>query len=319
MGYGELGYRGISGRFFSRLIAAEAGSWMSRVAMRFGSDQEVETYKWLGMPSQFREWVGGRHQRKLRVEAYTLRNKRYEDTLVLPVEDLRRDKTAQIMARVDDMSVRAGQHWEALGSTVIEAGETALCYDGQAFFDTDHVSGDSGTLTNDLTATQVPSADVVLNTAPTAAEIANIIVETISYMMRYVDDAGEPINQNAQDFVVMVPIPFYAPLLTALSSQFLGAGVSNPLEGVKAKAGWSITPVANPRLSWTTKLAIFRTDGSMKPIIMQDELAIQASYIGAGSEEEFKNDAHLFGLKAVRAVGYGLWQHAALVTLSTAS
>ena len=30
--------------------------------------------------------------------------------------------------------------------------------------------------------------------------------------------------------------------------------------------------------------------------------------IAEGSEEEFKNDRHLYGIKAIRNVGYGYWQ-----------
>ncbi|MBI5872985.1 MAG: Mu-like prophage major head subunit gpT family protein, partial [Candidatus Omnitrophica bacterium] len=38
--------------------------------------------------------------------------------------------------------------------------------------------------------------------------------------------------------------------------------------------------------------------------------------IAEGSEEEFKNNRHLYGVKASRNVGYGYWQQAVHCTLS---
>ena len=38
--------------------------------------------------------------------------------------------------------------------------------------------------------------------------------------------------------------------------------------------------------------------------------------LGAGSEEEFKNNRWIFGCKTIRAVGPGLWHYAIRATLS---
>jgi len=38
--------------------------------------------------------------------------------------------------------------------------------------------------------------------------------------------------------------------------------------------------------------------------------------IAEGSELEFKEDVHQYGIKAMRNVGYGYWQKACLVTLT---
>jgi phage major head subunit gpT-like protein len=61
---------------------------------------------------------------------------------------------------------------------------------------------------------------------------------------------------------------------------------------------------------------MFRPDGRAKPFILQEELPVQVSAIAEGSEEEFKNNQHLYGVKAIRNVGFGLWQHAMMATLS---
>jgi phage major head subunit gpT-like protein len=312
MGYPVLDDRNIRREFFKAYSIAEAGSWASRIGVLLNSDRGTEEYKWLGGAPIMRKWVGGRLEKGIRDEAYTIKNEPYEATLPVFKSDLRRDKTGMLNLRIAEMAGRAVTHWEKLLSDLIIAGEASVCYDGQFFFDTDHVSGDSGTITNDLTATECPSADVTTTTAPTAAELAAIFVEMIQRMYLFKDDRGEPINQNAREFIVMVPATYMSSTLTALSAQYLTNGVSNPV----VANGFSITPLINPRLTWTTKLAMFRADSVMKPFIMQSETGIETEVLGAGSDEAFKNARYLFGINANRAVGYGYWQHAALVTLS---
>jgi phage major head subunit gpT-like protein len=43
---------------------------------------------------------------------------------------------------------------------------------------------------------------------------------------------------------------------------------------------------------------------------------LQISALAEGSEEEFKNDRHLYGIKSMRNVGFGFWQKACLVTFT---
>ena len=76
--------------------------------------------------------------------------------------------------------------------------------------------------------------------------------------------------------------------------------------------------VPNPLLTWTSSFAVLRTDGRAKPFIRQEEEDLKVDALAEGSDEEFKNDRHLYGIKALRNAGYGLWQHAAKATLSAA-
>jgi phage major head subunit gpT-like protein len=49
--------RAIIGRFYRRLEEFAEAAWWTRLAMRFASNQESETYRWLGMVPQVRQWV----------------------------------------------------------------------------------------------------------------------------------------------------------------------------------------------------------------------------------------------------------------------
>lgn len=310
MPYSSLDDRNIRREFFAAYNAAEAGTWAARLGMMVNSDRGTEEYNWLGGAPIMREWIGGRLEQFIREESFTITNKKFEATTPVPVDMLRRDKTGMLRARVGELAARAATHWEKLLTDLIIA--DGICYDGQNFFDTDHVSGDSGTLKNELTASEVSEANVTTAAAPTASEMAALLPGIVEYMYGYKDDRGEPINQNAKNFVAMVPTNMMAATMQALGKEFLTNGVSNPSRGI----GLTFDAIVNPRLTGTTVMYLFRTDGQMAPFILQSETGVQTQILGSGSDEEFKNDRHLFGVKANRNVGYGMWQYAAKVTLS---
>jgi phage major head subunit gpT-like protein len=90
----------------------------------------------------------------------------------------------------------------------------------------------------------------------------------------------------------------------------------NVLANAAREQGFNVSAVANPRLTSTTKLFVFRTDAKCKPFIVQDEEPLSVDAIAEGSEHEFKNNEHLYGVKRICNVGYGYWQYACQATLS---
>ena len=66
MGAQGLGSRAIIGKFFAALEQYTGLSWIELVSVLFDSDQESETYKWLGQSPVMREWIGGRHAKGFR-------------------------------------------------------------------------------------------------------------------------------------------------------------------------------------------------------------------------------------------------------------
>lgn len=307
MGASTLSSRAIIGRFY-RTLEQDAGSaWVDNLSMLFNSDQESETYKWLGQTPAMREWAGGRHAKGFRENGLTIANKHYEGTLEVDVSELRRDKTGQIMVRVDELAQRTNAHWASLLSTLILNAESTVCYDGQFFFDTDHSEGDSGAQSNDI------SYNVATTTDPTSQEMATAIFKGIQQILSFVDDQGEPMNENASQFLVQVPISLMNNALSAVSDATFGGGETNTLRA----SNFGITVAANQRLSsWTDKFAVYRTDGSVKPFIRQQETDVMLKAVAEGSELEFTHDKHHYGVDAWRNVGYGYWQHGCLVTLT---
>lgn len=307
--------RDVIGAFYQRLDVDLAQSWMGQISVEFNSDQESETYKFLGMSPQMREWIGGREPRGLRENGITIENKKYEATLEIDGDDFRRDKTGQIMVRINELADRATTHWGKLLTTLIEAGETDVCYDGQAYFDTDHSEGDSGTQTNDLAAGDYSQFNVADPAAPTANEMADIIMVMIQHMYSFKDDEGEPMNETAKNFLLQVPITYWAAAQTAVSEKRLDTGSGSRDNPVISNA-FNVQVTTNARLTWTTKLALYRIDSTAAPFIRQIEQPIQMKMLGTESEHFFWNEVIEYGIKAVRNVGYGYWQYAELGTLS---
>lgn len=305
-----LGSRAIIGRFYQALEQDAGVNWVDPISMLFTSDQASETYAWLGQSPAMREWIGGRNAKGFRENGITIANKKYEATLEIPVDWIRRDKTGQIQVRIDEMAQRANAHWAKLLTALIEAGESAACYDGQYFFDTDHSEGDSGTQSNDI------SVDITTTTAPTAAEMETAILTATQKIMGFKDDQGEPMNEAARRFIVMVPTPFMAASAAALNNPIITTGSTSFTNTLVNLGGFSYQLAINPRLSWTTKFAVLRADGGASSFIRQEEEALMISALAENSEEEFKNDRHLYGIKAMRNVGYGYWQKACLVTFT---
>lgn len=219
MGAQGLGTRDIIGTFYTLLEQYTGASWIDKVSRLFQSDQESETYKWLGMSPAMREWIGGRQAKGFRENGITITNKKFEATMDLPVEWINRDKTGQVNIRIGEMATRAVSHWGSLLSTLIANGTgstSGLCYDGHYFFDSDHSEGESGTQKNLLTATEVPKLNISTTTAPTATEAIDAILGVIAYMLTYKDDQAEPMNSEAKEFLVMTAPPLWAPLTKAV-------------------------------------------------------------------------------------------------------
>jgi phage major head subunit gpT-like protein len=311
-----LSSRAIIGLYYARLEASPALAWVEGVANLFGSDQAAEQYAFLGMSPRMREWIGSRQSKGLRDNNVIILNKHYEATLQVHKKDLRRDKTGQIRARIDEFADQSQSHWASLVSTLLMNGASTVCYDGQFYFDTDHSEGDSGTQSNSISVdiSTLPAAVHGVVTAPSIEEMQQAILAGIVQILSFKDDRGEPMNENARNFLVKVPVGLYpaaAAAVSALSTKALAQNFNpNLIEGLV------ITVQMNTRLTWTDKFSVHRTDSPIKGFIRQTEQEVEMKAKAEGSEFEFDNDAWEFGIDAWRGVGYGYWQRSCLVTMT---
>lgn len=305
--------RAVIGEFYRVLEQDEGAGWVNALGMYFGSDQDSEEYAWLGATPVMREWIGGRHAKGFRESGLTVKNKHFEATLEILVKHMRRDKSGQAMVRIGELADRANSHWASLLSALIINAESTVCYDGQFFFDTNHSEGDSGTQDNDIQVTiaALPT-DVhgAAATAPSVGEMQQSILNGITQIAGFKDDQGEPLNELARQFVVMVPMSLFI-----VASKSIAVPRGTDLAEQNVPSDFSVSVVPNTRLTWTDQFAVFRSDGRVKPFIRQEEDGINLKAKAEGSEFEFDNDAHQYGIDSWREVAYGYWQHACLVKM----
>jgi hypothetical protein len=312
-----LSSRAVLGMYFARLENPMLTGWIGGVSNLFGSDQASEQYAFLGQNPRMREWIGGRQAKGLRSSSLTITNKHYESTLEIALKDLRRDKTPQLQARIGEFAQEGDAHWGTLVSSLIQNGPSAVCYDGQYFFDTDHAEGDSGTQDNDIQVdiSAVPGAGTDNTvTFPNSAQMQAAIVKGIAQILSFKDDRGRPMNTNAREFLVTVPINMYIPALAAITA-ITTAALQQNINPTALPAGFRVNVEMLPELTWTDSFAVWRVDSPIKGLIRQNETDPVVKMKDENSEFAFDNDAIQIGIDAWRGADYGLWQRACYVTL----
>jgi hypothetical protein len=311
-----LSSRAVLGMYYARLENPMAAGWIDGVSNLFGSDQASEQYPFLGQVPRMREWIGGRQAKGLRANSLTIANKHYEATMEVAIRDLRRDKTPQLRARISEFADEGDAHWGTLVSSLVLAGPSTVCYDGQYFFDTDHAEGDSGTQDNDISVdiSAVPGAGSDNTPSfPNAAQMQAAIVKGIAQILSFKDDRGRPMNSNAKRFLVTVPVGLWMPAVAAITPATLQALQQNINPAVAA--GLTIDVQMMPELTWTDSFAVWRTDSPIKGLIRQNETDPVVKMKDENSEFAFDNDAIQIGVDAWRGADYGLWQRACYVTM----
>src|SRR5690606_19664398 len=203
----------------------------------------------------------------------------------------------------DGLGQRAARHPDQLVTSTIVAGESALAFDGQAFFDTDHSWGDSGSQSNDLTYA------ATTGTTPTATEMKGAINQAVAAIIGFKDDQGEPLNigniNSMNNLLVMVP-----PALRVVTHEALEATIIANTSNVIVDRPQIVT---NPYLTDATKFYLFDLGQSLRPLVFQAREPLSVQSKGA-DDIEFK---HIKIMTQARYnVGYLAWWTAVLTTFT---
>lgn len=122
---------------FNAGLAVKKEDWR-KVAGFVTSDGASNTYEWLSAFPAFREWVGARLHKVAKETAFTVANRKFENTFDIPVTKIEDDAYGMYgdVAQSWGESVYDLQNDLVFGK--IGSAFFSLCYDGQYFFDTDH-------------------------------------------------------------------------------------------------------------------------------------------------------------------------------------
>lgn len=128
---------------FKGALAQAAPMW-SQAATLVPSTTSETKYAWLGQITRFREWIGERQIQNLVLHDYAIKNKTFENTVAVPREEIEDDQYGVYTPVIQQLGQDAALHPDELVFSLMNAGFSTPCYDGQYFFDTDHPVGAPG-------------------------------------------------------------------------------------------------------------------------------------------------------------------------------
>ena len=134
-------YRGFNAAFREGFGQAPADH--EPLTMEVRSTTSEEEYGWLGQWPSMREWVGERALRGISEHGYTIRNKKYESTVEVARDSVEDDKYGVYAPWFEELGRAAAAHPCELVFGTLKAGFERKCYDGQYFFDDDHLVGNA--------------------------------------------------------------------------------------------------------------------------------------------------------------------------------
>jgi len=298
----QVKLRDLTAKFDNRVAAATP--FYPSVCYDASSVRTSEKYGWIGAMPGMREWLGERQFSELRAANFVLENKHWENSLLIKKTDLADDNLGQYGPVLEQLGIEAAHHPDELWFSVLEQGESTACFDGQFFFDTDHVWGNSGTQSNDITST------VVSTSAPTVAEIKTAIRKMIRTMLAFKNDQGKLYNRptvgRLNDLTLLVPLALRDLVYDALESEL----ISNSSNVVVDRPNI----VSSPYLTSDVKLYLFKTGEAVKPFVFQRREPLTRMMKGI---DDLETKDVKFMTEARYNVGYFAWWTSILCTLTT--
>jgi phage major head subunit gpT-like protein len=298
----QVKLRDLTAKFDNRVAAATP--FYPTVCYDASSVRTSEKYGWIGNMPGMREWLGERQFSELRAANFVLENKHWESSLLIKKTDLADDNLGQYGPVLEQLGIEAAHHPDELWFSVLEQGESTACFDGQFFFDTDHVWGNSGTQSNDITST------VVSTSAPTVAEIKTAIRKMIRTMLAFKNDQGKLYNRptvgRLNDLTLLVPLALRDLVYDALESEL----ISNSSNVVVDRPNI----VSSPYLTSDVKLYLFKTGEAVKPFVFQRREPLTRMMKGI---DDLETKDVKFMTEARYNVGYFAWWTSILCTLTT--
>lgn len=130
-------YTSLSTIFNQSLTATQ--TFYSTIAMTVGSTTFANEYPRLDELPGFREWIGDRVAHDVGASLYSIVNRSFEKTIAMKKRQIEDDQVG-IFAPI---AAQYGQDGASFPDTLVwplfKKGETTACYDGQYYFDTDHL------------------------------------------------------------------------------------------------------------------------------------------------------------------------------------
>lgn len=132
----DLSYKGFQTVF--NASRESTPSFFEKVAMTISSGASDETYGWIASIPGMREWIGQRQIKNLSASKYTIVNKLFESTVAVKRTSMEDDRLGVYKPAFAELGSLSQRHPDTMIFSLMKSGFAEACYDGQAFFDTDH-------------------------------------------------------------------------------------------------------------------------------------------------------------------------------------
>ena len=255
-----------------------------KVATVVPSTTDAETYAWLGDIPGMREWLGEREIKNLSGSDYTIKNKDFELTVGVDRNAIEDDKIGLYKPSIQMLGASAASHPDELVYALLASGFEAKCYDGKAFFATDHEVG----------------KNAVSNKITSKLSLESYV--TARAMMRgYKNSKGRSLALVPN--LLVVPPALEAKAREILVAEFIN-GTKNTMQGTAELH-------VEPRLTSDTAWFLLDTSRPIKPLIYQQRK--KAKFVSKTAETDdnvFMSKKFIYGADSRGNAGFGFWQMA---------
>ena len=257
-----------------------------KIATVVPSSTAENSYKWLGQLPDLREWIGEREIQHMDSFGYTIRNKKFERTLGVPREDIEDDQYGIYSPMFSQMGEAAGLHPDKLVFGLLAKGFDEKCYDGKAFFATDHKSG-KATFSNK--GTKKFNRDTY--------------IEARAAIMNLTGDKGDPLNLVPDLLIV-------SPSYEQEARETLMAEIIDGTSNVMKETAELLVPTQLAGEN-ADKWFLLCTKKFLKPMIYQERKKIKFTQLTKDDDMNvFMHDEFLYGADGRSNAGFGFWQMA---------
>jgi len=274
---------------FNKAFAGAESQW-KETAMLVPSTTKQNDYAWLSNFPKMRKWIGDKVVKALSAFSYTIVNEDFEATVEVDRNDIKDDDLGIYGIQAQDAGMSAKELPDEIVTELKDKAFESECFDGQYFYDTDHVVA-GASISNKLT--------VPLSAASVAAAKASWGAAK-DMMAGFTDDEGRPLGLRPNILEVGSALEETAKLLA--TGDKLEDDSPNPYKG-------TIKVVVNDRLLSGTQWMAHCTKRAVKPFVYQErEKPSFVSQTNMDSDDVFMRKKYKFGAEARAAGGYGLWQ-----------
>ena len=262
------------------------------------SSGKTSVHGWMDKFPKMREWLGPRVVETVVTQAYSLTNKKFELTVGVSRTDIEDDLLNLYAPIAQMMGMQAAQWPDDQMTTVLEAGSSTVTFDGANFFSSSHPIDTAGEIT---TSTQ---SNLFTTLSFSAANLATARANMRNLKGR--DNKPLGMNLNA----VMVPPALEQAALQAANAEFIVAtfGINSSTGSATNTLKGSFTPIVNAKLTSATTWYGFDVRWPMKALVWQLRAAPEFTLkVSPESENVFKDDEYLMGVRARGVGGYGLY------------